>query len=460
MREPFSPLLGSRAGKLVLALLFASPRIIPPTTAFNFTSVPSPNLNLENLGRVAFAGDFDSISLYQFEGQNEEPLSGNGALLSRFPNGLFATLQETDGDVKTMCAFSRNNTYQGIVFGGNFTSVGGHNTPGGIALLNTNDGSVTPLAGLNGSVNAVYCDSGNNGRAYIGGSFTGGNSSNAIVWVDNWTNMPFSGFNGPVHSIAKAPNGNIIFGGEFNGLAGNTTSPAQNDTQVLPIGSANITAQTSSGRPGLTEPKNIICKSDQNSDGEGSTWLLADNVPGFWRADFGFGFNPTKLKLHNTKFEGRGTKTWRYTALPDGGIMNFSYVDPNGNTAFCDARCPLPQGNTSAQEFTFVNNVGMNAFRVDISDWYGQGGGLDGIELFQNGKPTMPTLVTESNHSRYLHICHQRLQRAQVWRSHYGCHCHFYRALDQYPVSQQRLSVPHRNSSRRQHQSECRIGRL
>lgn len=410
MRERFSSLLGCRAGKLALALLLASTeRIIPGASAFNFASIPSPNLNLNDLGRVAFAGDFDSISLYQFEGQNEQPASSNGALLSRFPNGIFAAIQDTDADVKTMCAFTRNGTYQGIVFGGNFTSVGGQHTPGGIALLNTNDGTITPLEGLNGSVNALYCDPDDSGgRVYIGGSFTGGNSSNAIIWVDNWTNMPFSGFNGPVHSIVKAPNGKIVFGGEFNGLGGNATAPARNNTQVLPIGSANLTAQTSSGRPGLTEPKNIVCKSDVNTEGPDNTWLLADNTPGFWQANFGFGFNPTKLRLHNTKLEGRGTKTWRYTALPDGGIMNFSYVDPTGQQKFCDARCPLPEGNTSAQDFFFVNSVGMNSFKIDISEFYGAGGGLNGIELYQNGKLLCRSQRATTNMNRYLHLRNQR----------------------------------------------------
>jgi hypothetical protein len=113
--------------------------------------------------------------------------------------------------------------------------------------------------------------------------------------------------------------------------------------------------------------------------------LLADNTPGVWSASFQFGFVPTKLRLYNTNQGGRGTKTWRFTALPISGIMNFSYVDPDGQPAFCDARCPLPQNNQTYQDFHFVNNVGMNAFRVDISEWYGSGGGLAGLELFQDG---------------------------------------------------------------------------
>ncbi|KAF2874976.1 cortical protein marker for cell polarity-domain-containing protein [Massariosphaeria phaeospora] len=382
MRNLFPSSLASPAGKLALSLLFAAHPIIPGTNAFNFPSISSPNLNLEPLGRVAFAGDFDSISLYQYEGQNERSSSGHGALLSRFPNGVFATLDETDADVKAMCPYERDGRVR-IVFGGNFTSVGNKHTPGGIATIDPNDGTVEAMEGLNGSVNALHCDS-KRGQVYVGGSFSGGNSRNAIVWKGGWNNMPFEGFNGPVHSIIEAPNGKIIFGGEFNGLGGNASAPAHNNTQVMPIGSANLTAPSSSRRDDLSDPKNIVCKVDPATEGPKSTWLLADDTPGFWRADFGFGFEPTKLRLHNTKFEGRGTKTWRYTALPDGGIMNFSYVDPSGQKSYCDALCPLPEGNTTAQDFTFVNQVGMNAFKIDISEWYGQGGGLNGIELFQN----------------------------------------------------------------------------
>ncbi|KAF2682613.1 hypothetical protein K458DRAFT_405380 [Lentithecium fluviatile CBS 122367] len=385
MREPFSSMLASRAGKLALSLLLASPQLIPGTAAFTFVPIPSPNLNLDPLGRVAFAGDFDAISLYQFQDQSQEPAGVNGAsaILSRFPNGVFATIQKTDGDVKAMCAYQKDGNLHGIVVGGNFTSVDGTHTPGGIAMIDPNTGDPTAVEGLNGSVNALHCDSGR-GQVYVGGSFTGAESANAIIWKGNWSEMSFLGFNGPVNSIVAGLNDTVVFGGEFSGLGNNITGATENNTQALPVGSANLTAQTSSGRPGFTEPKNIACKGDQiDSQGANSTWLLADNTPGFWRADFGFGFKPTKLQLYNTNFESRGTKTWRYTALPDGGIMNFTFTDPTtGQKSFCDARCPLPQGNRSAQDFFFVNKVGMNAFRIDISDWYGQGGGLNAVQLF------------------------------------------------------------------------------
>jgi hypothetical protein len=381
MREPFASLLATAAGRLTLSLLVAS---APFTSAYTFKQVPSPNLNIGSLGRVAFAGDFDAISLYEYEGQTQETPSRNGTLLSRYPNGVFASINTTDADIKAMCNMNINGTER-LVFAGNFTGVGNMPTPGGIALLNTTDGRVQALEGLTGTVNALYCDK-SSSQIYVGGLFDGLNSSNAIVWKGGWQELSFNGFNGPVHSITKTSSGNMIFGGEFTGIGrGNATVVSENATQTIPIGSADITAQSSSGQTGFNDPKVIACKSDFSAGGAGQTWLLTDNAPGSWKADFGFGFEPTRLKMYNTDTNGHGTKTFRFTALPDGGIMNMSYVDPRSKQqAFCDARCPLPEGNKTAQDFTFVNVVGMNSFRVDISEWYGNGGGLNGIQLFQD----------------------------------------------------------------------------
>ena len=381
MREPFAALLRTGAGKLALSLLLLASA--PPTAAYTFKSVPQPNLNLQDLGRIAFTGDFDSISLYQYEGQSQRYPGRTGALLSRYPNGVFATINVTDADIKAMCTIQVKGAER-VVFAGNFTGVGSMRTPGGIALLNPANGTIEPLVGLTGFVNTLYCDR-STGQVYVGGAMSGSNSTNAIVWKDNWQDLSFQGFNGPVNSITKAPNGNIVFGGQFNGLGGNVTSTAENSTQVVPIGSANISAQTSSGVPGLTDPTKIACKADYSTQGPDQTWLLADRSPGFWKADFGYGFEPTTLKLFNTNYQSRGSKTFRFTALPLNGIMNLSYVDPsNGQKAYCDARCPLPEGNTTAQVFTFVNVVGMNSFQIDISEWWGAGAGLNGIQLTQD----------------------------------------------------------------------------
>lgn len=374
-----------RSGILRFSLLLTS--FVRSSEAVTFNAVPSPNLDFSQLGRVALAGDFDGISLYEYQGQNENGFSNNGSqsVMARYPDGSFATLVSADASIKAMCTFIlMDGTMAGVVAAGNFTSLGGMETQG-IGLLNPNTSAVTPLTGLSGQVSALYCDQTTN-TVYVGGSFKGANSTNAIAWVGTagWTNLPFNGFNGPVTSITKGFNGNIIFGGSFTGL-GNASAPSNPDEQIINISSGNITSGSSTTAAGFSDPKIILCKTN-GTDGPGNTWLLADNSPGFWEAKFDFGFVPTKLRLWNTRQDGRGTKTWRFTVLPDQGIMNLTYVDPvTGANASCTNQCPL-SNNASIlyQDFHFVNLIGMSGFRIDISEWYGSGGGLDGIELFEN----------------------------------------------------------------------------
>ncbi|KAF1813656.1 cellular morphogenesis protein [Eremomyces bilateralis CBS 781.70] len=366
----------------IASWLITTACFLVPTSAISFQPSPSPNLDLSQLGRVAFAGDFDGVSLYEYLGQSQDAnLNGTQSLLAQFPNGAFASVANADAYIQTICPFvSKDGIFHGVVVGGNFTSLGGVEAQG-VALFNATSGKVTALPGLSGRVSSVYCDR-ESSTVYVGGMFTGENSTNAIAWTDEWTNLPFQGFNGPVTAITKAPNGNIVFGGSFTGL-GNSSAPKTKDSHSVAITSAEITASRSSGAAGFGDPKNIVCKTG-NQDGPGNTWLLPDRSPGFWQAKFGFGFLPTKLRLYNTVQPNRGTKTWRLTAMPINGIMNLTYTDPSGQKKFCDAQCPLPEKNSTFQDFSFVNSVGMDAVRIDISDWYGDGAGLSGIEIFQD----------------------------------------------------------------------------
>lgn len=376
---------GQQTRALQICLLLASiPRL---SQAISFNPVPSANLDLSQLGRVGLAGEFNGISLYTFEGQGEGSFSTNGSqsVLARYPDGGFAPVASSDASIHAMCSFMlADGNMAGVIVAGNFTSLGGMESQG-IAMINPNTSVVTPLPGLSGQVSALYCDQ-STSTVYVGGSFKGANSTNAIAWVgtDGWTNLPFLGFNGPVSSITKSSTGKIIFGGTFSGL-GNASVFNDPDLQIINLSGANLTAVSSISTAGFKDPKNIVCKAS-GVDGPGNTWLLADKTPGFWRADFGYGFRPTKLRLWNTRHEGRGTKTWRYTAMPINGIMNFTYVDSaTGAIASCTSECPLSNDSDKPfQDFHFVNIIGMNAFRIDISEWYGNGGGLSGIELFQN----------------------------------------------------------------------------
>ncbi|TGJ88018.1 hypothetical protein E0Z10_g771 [Xylaria hypoxylon] len=366
---------------------FTSPWLLAMTSfatlsrALTFTSIPSPNFDISDLGQVGIAGDFEGISFYDFEGQTEQPFSSNGSerLMTRLPNGVFIDLVSADASIKDMCVFQGN-----VIIAGNFTSVGGKESIG-VAAFNPTTSEITALSGLSGQVSSLLCDD-DTGMVYVGGSFRAEDSFNAITWLaaSRWASLPFAGFNGPVTSIAKASNGHIIFGGSFTGL-GNTSTPSVPDAQSINLSSANLSAYQGTASTGFSDPKNVICNAD-GTDGQGKTWLLEDNVPGNWAASFGFGFRPTKLRLRNTHQDGRGTRTWMFTAQPNNGIMNFTYIDPETRkNVSCTNRCPLSNDSSvEFQDFHFVNRISMNAFRIDISEWYGEGGGLNSIELYQD----------------------------------------------------------------------------
>jgi cortical protein marker for cell polarity len=372
------------SSELATTILLATSFLSPVSAALTFSQAPSANLDLSQLGRVAVVGDFAAASIFQYTQQGVNALSTNGSqgLLGRFPGtGAFTTLEASDAYITAMCALSANGTQQGVVIGGNFTSLGGVNSPG-MALFDPNTQKIQAISGLSGRVNALYCDP--SGTVYVGGLFSAANSSNAVAWTTaGFKSLPFTGFNGAVMSITKDSNQNIVFGGSFDGL-GNTTTPNVQNSQRIPITNAAIQAGPSSTQAGLDTPANIICK-DPTTDGPGNAWLLADGSKGgALTATFGYGFNPSLLRIGNTKYQGRGTKTWSFIALPINGLMNFSFVDETGVTQHCAADCPLPQGNSSLQDFEFVNQVGMNGFRIDFSDFYGAGAGLSTFELYEN----------------------------------------------------------------------------
>ncbi|KAL7792979.1 cortical protein marker for cell polarity domain-containing protein [Trichoderma ceciliae] len=371
----------------LLSSTVASLAVLAPSLsrAFNITAVPSANLDFSQLGSMGIAGDFSGISLYQFQEQMAQPLSTNGSeyLLTQLPNGVLAPIAATDASILAMCALALKDGAEGVVLGGNFTSMDGIKSTA-IAIYNTNTTTFTPLEGLEGEVNALLCDD-SKGIVYIGGNLKGGNSTNAIAWkVDgNWTNLPFAGFNAPVSSITKAANGHVIFGGSFTGL-GNVTAPNKLDGQAINLSTAKISAENTASTKGFDNPESVICS--DGSGGSGKTWLLQDDTPGSWGASFDFGLEPTKLRLWNTHQDGRGTKTFRVIALPINGIMNLTYIDPaTGKNSSCTSQCPLSNDpEVQFQDFRFVNRIGINAFQIDISDWYGLGAGLNSVQLFED----------------------------------------------------------------------------
>ncbi|KAJ5901106.1 hypothetical protein N7504_007099 [Penicillium tannophilum] len=361
--------------------------LLPTVNALSFDAISLPDLDLSSLGRVSISGNFDGVSLYEYEGQTEiTQTNGSSSILTPLPNGILTNLSTADAQIQAMCSFTKKDgTFAGIFVGGNFTTLGGVESRGA-ALFNPNSSTVTALPGLNGSVSAVACDQSTN-RVYVGGTFDHKNSSNAIAWSpDNgWTDLDFEGLNGPVKSILKAENGHIIFGGKFDGTGNSSSSSnSTNGLQILNLQNATITSDANSSLSGYESPRNIIC-STSGEAAEGKTWLLYDYSPGYWRAELGFEVKPTKVRLYNTHLDGRGTKTFLFRALPDDGIMNMTYTDSSGNKAYCDQSCPLSNSTSEKyRDFTLINSVGMSGLQIEVLDWYGEGAGLNGIEIFQD----------------------------------------------------------------------------
>lgn len=361
-------------------------------SAFDFHPVKSPKIDLSSLGRVALAGNLNSLSVYEYEEQRflvhpDQPknASNSQALLTMTSTGALANLATADNHILAMCPVKGSDgSVESVIVGGNFTKLGGVDSEG-VARFEIADQQVKAMPGLSGQVTSLYYDE-DSQQVYIGGAFEAANSTNAVVWSkdNHFQRLPFGGFDGPVNSIAKSQHNTILFGGSFTNVGNFSTPRYKEEQQVVNLDSASITSSDSTNVPsGFNDPKNILCKTD-GKDGPGNTWLLPDNSTGTWRADMTYPYKPAKLRLWNTQQSGKGTKTFSFTALPINGIMNLTYIDPvSQQNISCDARCPLPQHTDQKYiDFQFVNVISMYSFQIDISEWYGSGAGLDGIELF------------------------------------------------------------------------------
>jgi len=356
------------------SLLYLVLLLVQPYLA-SASSVTPPQIAYSSLGRISLTGAFAGLSIYTDTRQLQlsQPASTDG-LYSQLQDGTFVPIAVTDGQINSVCSIDND-----LYVGGNFTTIAGVSARN-IAVWSNN--SWTALdSGLLGIVNSLSCDS-NNKLVTIGGDFQIQNSSNVVNWKIGigWQNLPFGGFDGPVYSIAQGDGQTQIFGGHFDST-GNGSNVVIPSAQTVNLQTANISADGSTSLDGFSSPSNIICPSAQ--DTAGSTWLAADNRPAFIYVVQGFTFRPTKIRIRNTMYQGRGTKQFRLIAYPISGIMNLTYTDANGVDQFCDADCPLNQ-TLEYQEFTFVNIIGMIGFQFAISEWYGNGAGLNEITLFQN----------------------------------------------------------------------------
>ncbi|KAF9191222.1 hypothetical protein BGZ50_009568 [Haplosporangium sp. Z 11] len=204
-----------------------------------------------------------------------------------------------------------------------------------------------------------------------------------------WTSVPFKGVNGIVTSVAKGEDGTFYFGGQFDTTTDGEAFSAP-DTQPVNMNDVKITVGN-----GLdsSQDRNILCGPSSPTSGN---WMMRDNIPGYWRVQFPLHVTPTLFRLWNVdttqgpEFVNRGTKTFSILAQPSNQVMNLSYVDPATHAKQYCTECPLLTRSHSAfaqreyQDFMVVKPVLLQGIQIDIETWYGLGGGLGGIEVYQS----------------------------------------------------------------------------
>ncbi|KAG0047934.1 hypothetical protein BGZ83_007103 [Gryganskiella cystojenkinii] len=211
----------------------------------------------------------------------------------------------------------------------------------------------------------------------------------------SWEALPFKGVNGIVTSVAKAQDGTYYFGGQFDTT---TDGEAYSAPDTQPVNLDSVIVFTGNGAD-QAQDRDIICQSSTNSRGN---WIMHDNIPGYWRAQFPLYITPTLFRLWNVdttelpESDNRGTKTFSIMTQPTNQLLNLSYIDPVTHLVQYCTVCPLLPGSQAIsgissegegsgyQDFLVVTPVLLHAIQINIISWYGLGGGLGGIEVFQN----------------------------------------------------------------------------
>ncbi|CAI2175577.1 7583_t:CDS:2 [Funneliformis geosporum] len=377
---------------IILTLLISCTGILQ---VFVNVAAEAPKINYNGLSQILTLGQYNGISIFSTPGQRENFDITSDSFISQAQNNTFQLVGTTsyNGTINAICILPRSNEGMDVYIGGRFNTLGDISV-NNIARYDPSSKTISSLVeGLDGPVYSLYCDT-SNSIVYVGGTFVTptnpmANNINATdfagsvaVWRDEtWVPLPFKGFNGPVYTIAyNEPNNTIYFGGQFD-ATGDGRFGVTSNTQPINIQKAVITGGNSADRDLVGDPSSVLCNSEP--DGPGTTWLMRDGMPGFWRAEFNVKLTPSVIGIKNTNFEGRGTKTFRLIATADMSVVTLSYMDPIKGLLVCTS-CPLSPSNEDFQTFTFVSRPELTGIQIDILEWYGIGGGFHGIKLFQS----------------------------------------------------------------------------
>ncbi|KAK4051361.1 hypothetical protein OIV83_002845 [Microbotryomycetes sp. JL201] len=382
-------------------LAFAA--IAPSVTHAQTNSLPK--VDFSSLGSVGVVGSFAGLSLYDAETAAIKYSPAASTLIARSSDGKLSYVAATNdgGSIHAIC-----QTPQGHVYvGGNFTSIRDQAAANIAHYDPVADTFAAVGAGLDGPVRALSC---NGSIVYAGGSFKGpvdasGFEGNVAQWSisdQQWSPMPFSGLNGAVESISPSPDGkSIFFGGSFSTAFSNSTNAtfAPQATSVsfpslgsslfpISLNTSDYVASPTTYTSGFGRPEYIFCPRRQ--DGPGASWLLVDGQVGSFIARTYRPLRVRGIRLGNTFWQGRGTRNFSLTSIPDNTVLELTYAsDPTDATsplATCSSNCELAHDPAVPyQDFIFPDNTVMTGFELTIFGWYGAGAGLHLMQLLSDG---------------------------------------------------------------------------
>ncbi|KAI8385762.1 cortical protein marker for cell polarity-domain-containing protein [Blakeslea trispora] len=357
----------------------------------SFAQVPSIDLDSVG-GKLGFIGDYAGLSPYEKPRQFES-LEADALLLATQHDSktLFEQLSNINGTIQTSCRLSDTQ----VILAGNFTSIN-MTTYNYIAQLDTQTFQFSPLQqGLDGPVSSLLCI--NSSAVYVGGDFTAPINANAsqyaghvALWNNQqWTPLPWKGFNGPVYSITKNSE-SIIFGGRFDST-GDGLYADQNTTRPVNLAtSSTISSGNSANFGDYTNPSSVVCSK--------SPWLLQQGVPGYWEAMFTSPIQPSVFRIKNAHVNGDNTNRFNIIALGSNTYFNLSYTDPiTKQTTTCSQQCFMSNDSSiEYQDFTVTDRMTAGGIRINIDTWFGSAGGLGGVSIFRSDVTLQPE-ITNSN---------------------------------------------------------------
>lgn len=303
-----------------------------------------------------------------------------------------------------------------VFVAGQFSSIGGTSVSN-IAAYNPSSNTFNNMAGgLDGTVQAVYCDN-EHSQLIVGGSFSGPVNSNSDRYLGNvaqwdvsastWNPVDFGGLDGTVNTITAGGNNSLIrFGGSFdsrfassgaNGIASGTNTSASPLTAALTplsLGNVEFVGGPSTTQAGYNNPAQILCP--QGADGSGNTYLFEDGVEGRLTARAFRALNVRAIRLGNTFVDGRGTRTFGIVSIPDNTELELIYLDPTTNqNVTCTTNCTLSHDpSLPYQDFLIADTPENNApggvkeltgVQFTATQYYGAGAGLHVLELLSEG---------------------------------------------------------------------------